>query len=457
MSTITATIQLRRDTAANWNTNNPTLLAGELGFETNTKRAKLGDGTTAWNDLLYIDNLGLYMPLAGGTMDTGARIGWANGSFDREAGAAGREIECSVGYRWQWVSGRMILRQVNSGQIQRVVAIDGVTPGATDDISEGFIVGTRWEVSNGTIYECTDASDGAAVWAVRSSGTNTGDQTITLTGDVTGTGTGSFAATIANQVVTFAKMQHISTAHLLGRHASGTGDVQQINIDGGLELNGANLRRAALTGDVTASAGNNATAIANDAVTNAKMANMAQATIKGRQAGGGTGDPEDLTASEARTAMGLASGALINVTPTFLNYTGGSVANSTLNLSDIDSSAGFSSVGAGFYEFMFTFTYNAAATTTGCRFALNGSVTFDFLSYQAVYTTLSTDRSTTGGVAFELGQLVVSSVATTNNVCVLEGRINITATGNFVPRFASEVNASAITVTAVTGFLRRIA
>jgi beta-lactamase superfamily II metal-dependent hydrolase len=30
------------------------------------------------------------------------------------------------------------------------------------------------------------------------SGSNSGDQTITLTGDVTGSGTGSFAATIAN-------------------------------------------------------------------------------------------------------------------------------------------------------------------------------------------------------------------------------------------------------------------
>ena len=39
------------------------------------------------------------------------------------------------------------------------------------------------------------------------SGTNTGDQTITLTGDVTGSGTGSFGATIANNAVTFAKMQ----------------------------------------------------------------------------------------------------------------------------------------------------------------------------------------------------------------------------------------------------------
>jgi hypothetical protein len=51
-------------------------------------------------------------------------------------------------------------------------------------------------------------------------------QTITLTGDVTGSGTGSFAATIANQAVTYAKMQHCSAHHLLGRN-NGNGVVQE--------------------------------------------------------------------------------------------------------------------------------------------------------------------------------------------------------------------------------------
>lgn len=61
------------------------------------------------------------------------------------------------------------------------------------------------------------------------SGTNTGDQTITLTGDVTGSGTGSFAATIANDAVTYAKMQNVSaTDKLLGRSSSGAGDVEEI-------------------------------------------------------------------------------------------------------------------------------------------------------------------------------------------------------------------------------------
>jgi hypothetical protein len=61
------------------------------------------------------------------------------------------------------------------------------------------------------------------------SGTNTGDQTITLTGDVTGSGTGSFAATIGNDKVTYAKIQNVSaTDRILGRSSAGAGDVEEI-------------------------------------------------------------------------------------------------------------------------------------------------------------------------------------------------------------------------------------
>lgn len=46
-------IQFRRDTAANWTSANPTLAVGELGWETDTKQFKVGDGVTAWTALAY--------------------------------------------------------------------------------------------------------------------------------------------------------------------------------------------------------------------------------------------------------------------------------------------------------------------------------------------------------------------------------------------------------------------
>lgn len=46
-------IQMRRDTAANWTTQNPVLAQGEFGFETDTEQLKIGDGTTTWTSLAY--------------------------------------------------------------------------------------------------------------------------------------------------------------------------------------------------------------------------------------------------------------------------------------------------------------------------------------------------------------------------------------------------------------------
>ena len=47
-------IQMRRDTAANWAAENPTLASGEWGFETDTGQIKIGDGVSNWAALLYV-------------------------------------------------------------------------------------------------------------------------------------------------------------------------------------------------------------------------------------------------------------------------------------------------------------------------------------------------------------------------------------------------------------------
>jgi len=46
-------LQLRRDTASNWTSANPTLLAGEMGVETDTGKFKVGNGSSAWTALAY--------------------------------------------------------------------------------------------------------------------------------------------------------------------------------------------------------------------------------------------------------------------------------------------------------------------------------------------------------------------------------------------------------------------
>ena len=61
MSTLTAKIQLRRDTSANWTSNNPILAAGEVAFtsdvfytSTDQQRFKIGDGVQTWTQLDYV-------------------------------------------------------------------------------------------------------------------------------------------------------------------------------------------------------------------------------------------------------------------------------------------------------------------------------------------------------------------------------------------------------------------
>lgn len=44
---------IRNDVASNWASKNPILLKGEMGFERDTRKFKLGDGVTNWNNLLY--------------------------------------------------------------------------------------------------------------------------------------------------------------------------------------------------------------------------------------------------------------------------------------------------------------------------------------------------------------------------------------------------------------------
>lgn len=70
------------------------------------------------------------------------------------------------------------------------------------------------------------------------------------------------------------------------------------------------LVRAALTGNVTAPEGSNATTIANDVVSNAMLVNMGDNTIKGRPFGSGTGDPQDLTSTQATVLINVATTSL---------------------------------------------------------------------------------------------------------------------------------------------------
>ena len=67
-------IQVRRGTAAQWTSTNPTLAAGEWGYETDTGKAKIGNGSTAWGSLSYFGGVGTVTSVTAGTGLSGGTI-----------------------------------------------------------------------------------------------------------------------------------------------------------------------------------------------------------------------------------------------------------------------------------------------------------------------------------------------------------------------------------------------
>ena len=67
-------IQVRRGTAAQWTSANPTLASGEWGYETDTGKIKIGNGSTAWSSLSYFGGTGTVTSITAGTGLSGGTI-----------------------------------------------------------------------------------------------------------------------------------------------------------------------------------------------------------------------------------------------------------------------------------------------------------------------------------------------------------------------------------------------
>ena len=67
-------IQVRRGTAAQWTSATPTLASGEWGYETDTGKIKIGNGSTAWSSLSYFGNTGTVTSITAGTGLSGGTI-----------------------------------------------------------------------------------------------------------------------------------------------------------------------------------------------------------------------------------------------------------------------------------------------------------------------------------------------------------------------------------------------
>ena len=75
-TTLDVKIQIRNDTKNNWTTQNPVLLKGEMGVETDTRKFKFGDGVSDWKTLEYASATGaIIMNKAPTPTDSGYDVG----------------------------------------------------------------------------------------------------------------------------------------------------------------------------------------------------------------------------------------------------------------------------------------------------------------------------------------------------------------------------------------------
>lgn len=113
--------RFRRGTATEWQTTNPVLVDGEPGWDTTTGGFKVGDGVTAWNDLLYQSySTQINAPV----MDI---------SDTESLGDAGDPIN---------VTGKFLGKPVYNTATSMPVYATGSTPGATWNDATGVIAHT---------------------------------------------------------------------------------------------------------------------------------------------------------------------------------------------------------------------------------------------------------------------------------------------------------------------------
>lgn len=155
--------------------------------------------------------------------------------------------------------------------------------------------------------------------STQATGTLQAAQMPALTGDVTNTA-GSLATTIAAGSVSLAKMANVATGTVFYRKTAGTGspEVQTLaTLKTDLGLTGTNSgdQTITLTGDVTGSGtASFAATVANSAITNAKMANMAANTFKANNTGSAAA-PTDITGTQATALLDVFTTAAKGLAP----------------------------------------------------------------------------------------------------------------------------------------------
>jgi hypothetical protein len=114
--------------------------------------------TSGANDIQFDATQGLLFAntsrLREGTIDAGL------------GGTKGIAQICGAGYELKWENGRLYVMGSSGNTIRQSLYNLTTTPTATDDTTLGYAIGSLWTLDDGTVYVCSDATLGAAVWAI---------------------------------------------------------------------------------------------------------------------------------------------------------------------------------------------------------------------------------------------------------------------------------------------------
>lgn len=125
-------VQHRRSIAASWVSVNPVLAQGELGFETDTRKGKVGDGVHCWIDLPYV--LGPIAPTAEpvaavvlvspGTIS--AWDDWESGDVSVPGAVVGAAV--AIGYPADWPKNAFVFVRVTAADTVRIRVYNFAAP-----------------------------------------------------------------------------------------------------------------------------------------------------------------------------------------------------------------------------------------------------------------------------------------------------------------------------------------
>lgn len=316
--------------------NVPVTAGGFFSIQTNASTRIVIDSTGAWNlDGTTPGTAGQYLRSGG----TGAEPTWASLAFtelpaiasDTFLGNISGASAVPVAVNLSSIDSASIIYDATSHTFQRAALTGDVTAvqnGNSTVISANAVTNAKMATMltdtfkanvSGVTATPSDVPLSTLAGAGLVFGTHTLDVTAGAGGSIVvgandvqrGALTGAVSASQDSNATLFAGIR-LNTSAQTARAAldfTSSTSITAVLTDTGSVLQ-PGFQRAALTGDVTASANSNSTTIANSAVTNAKMANMATDTFKGNVSGS-TGAPSDVGLSTlAGTSISFSSHAL---------------------------------------------------------------------------------------------------------------------------------------------------